>query len=128
MVQNRRSVRSIAYSFKGTAMTGLGPALHRLGVVQGQTIYQRRFLRRNCSRAAGDAKELLGANDRRSSRHRGKIADTFNEIVAANQRMRGSWSASVKLSGAKENPAARRVRSRQRLMGRHGRFGKYPDR
>jgi len=50
----------------------------------------------------------------------GKIADTFMKSSPPTSGWRSNWSASARWSAARENPAARQVRARQRLLGRHG--------
>ena len=59
----------------------------------------------------------------------GKIADTFNEIVAANQRMAQQLERVGQVVG-REGKTRQRVKFGlgQRLMGRHGRLGQHADR
>ena len=59
----------------------------------------------------------------------GKIADTFNEIVAANQRMAAAARAGRPgRRPRRQDPAAREVRHLQRRLGRDGKLGQHADR
>ena len=59
----------------------------------------------------------------------GKIADTFNEIVAANERMAQQLERVGQVVG-REGKTRQRVKLRplQRGLGRDGKLGQHPDR
>ena len=84
----------------------------------------------SAARAAGDARgRFLGADDRRSPRHRGQDRRHL-------QRNRRRQPAHGAAAGARrpgrrprrQDPAARQVRSLQRLVGGHGRLRQHADR
>jgi hypothetical protein len=59
----------------------------------------------------------------------GKIADTFNEIVASNERMAAELERVGTVVGkARQDTAAREVRPPSRRVGRDGRIGQHADR
>src|SRR6266403_1600679 len=92
MIKNRAPCSdSIAYSFKGTAMTDLGPAspsARRRSKVQpftnGKPDPSQELLHALQAMRSGDFSVRMTGDHLGIE---GKIADTFNEIVAANQRM-----------------------------------------
>ena len=59
----------------------------------------------------------------------GKIADTFNEIVAANQRMaQATRTCRPGRRARRQDPPARQVRPVERRLGRDGELGQHADR
>ena len=59
----------------------------------------------------------------------GKIADTFNEIVATNERMAGQLERVGQVVGREgKNSTARALRALRWRLGRDGVFGQFADR
>ena len=58
----------------------------------------------------------------------GKIADAFNEIAAANERMAQQLERVGQVVGREGQTRQRvKLRARQRLLGRHGKLHQHPD-
>ena len=108
------------------ALAALAPNGHADGIIGGDSFDLRHMLQALQAMRVGDFSVRLPA-DRTGLA--GKIADTFNEIVAANERMAHRTRA-CRPGGRprRQDPPAREVRPVERRLGRDGGLGQHADR